>query len=172
MARKPRILWIKVERSVTQPPPHRSRRAVLPHRALRICSLTHWQTLYKEFQLLTWVLFSNLRSRYQKLVQQVFESGPVVTQPLTTPVEPFKQYASSPVVKCLQTAVITDNTIIVPVPAVLGPKGCHQFGNLLVTFRFYPFCKCGDWGSEFLPRCSSSDDRLEIAADRTAKFKS
>jgi uncharacterized membrane protein YqhA len=32
---------IKVERSVTQPPPHRSRRAVLPHRALRICSLTH-----------------------------------------------------------------------------------------------------------------------------------
>jgi hypothetical protein len=32
---------ITVERSVTQPPPHRSRRAVLPHRALRTCSLTH-----------------------------------------------------------------------------------------------------------------------------------
>ena len=34
-------------------------------------------TLHKEFQLLTWVLFSNLRSRHQKLVQQVFESSPV-----------------------------------------------------------------------------------------------
>jgi len=35
------VIVIKVERSVTQPPPHRSRRAVLPHRALRICSITH-----------------------------------------------------------------------------------------------------------------------------------
>jgi len=43
---------IKVERPVTRPPPRRSRRAVLPHRALRICSLTHWQALYKELQLL------------------------------------------------------------------------------------------------------------------------
>ena len=118
---------IKVERSVTQPPPHRSRRAVLPHRALQICSLTHWQALNKEFQLLmfTWVLFSNFRSRYQKLLQQVSESGPIVTQLLAAPVEPFKQNAYTPVIECLQTIVITDNTIIVPVPAVLGPKGCH-----------------------------------------------
>ena len=100
---------IKVERPVTRPPPHRSRRAVLPHRALRICSLTHWQALCKDFQLLmlTRILFSNLRSGYQKLVQQVFESGPVVTQPLATPVEPFKQDASCLVIECLQTAIIT-----------------------------------------------------------------
>jgi hypothetical protein len=32
---------IKVERPVTRPSPRRSRRAVLPHRALRIRSLTH-----------------------------------------------------------------------------------------------------------------------------------
>ena len=41
-----------------------------------------YTTLQKELQLLTWVLFSYLRSGYQKLVQQVFESSPVVTQPL------------------------------------------------------------------------------------------
>ena len=56
------------------------------------------KALHKEFQLLTWVLFSNLRSRYQILFQQVFESSPVVTHPLATPVEPFKQDASGPVV--------------------------------------------------------------------------
>ena len=97
--------------------------------------------MHKEFQLLTWVLFSNLWCRYQKLVQQVFESGPVVAQPLATPIEPFKQDASGLEIECLQTTVITDNTIIVPVPAVLGPKGCHQLGDPLVTIGFDPF-----WG--------------------------
>ena len=72
-----------------------------------------------------WGTFSNLRSGYQKLVQQVFKSGPVVTQPLAKSVEPFEQDVSCPKIECLQTAVITDNTIIVPVTAVLGPQGCH-----------------------------------------------
>ncbi len=42
---------IEVGRPVTRPPPHRSRRAVLSHRAPRICSLTHWQALYKKLAL-------------------------------------------------------------------------------------------------------------------------
>ena len=41
-----------------------------------------------------------------------------------------------------------------------------------MAIRFDPFCKGRDEGFEFLSRCSFSDDRFEIAAKRSAKFKS
>src|ERR1022692_2855779 len=35
---------VEVGRPVTRPPPHGSRRAVFPHRALQNCSLPHWSS--------------------------------------------------------------------------------------------------------------------------------
>ena len=38
-----RAIGVSVERPVTRPPRHRSRRAVFPHRALRTCSHSHFR---------------------------------------------------------------------------------------------------------------------------------
>ena len=45
---------IEVGRPVTRPPPHRSRRAVFPHRALQDCSLPQEQWFHKKHSWIGW----------------------------------------------------------------------------------------------------------------------
>jgi hypothetical protein len=79
---------IAVERSVTQPPPHRSRRAVFPHRALQKYSLP--QSSLDQLNLSRLGLPYNPWLLYPVVLQQLSKAAPVVASSLTSSIQPFE----------------------------------------------------------------------------------
>jgi len=71
---------IEVEQPVTQLPPHGSRRAELPHRALQYCSLRIQPTPYLERMTDMWFY-------YPKILEQFTKACPRITFMLAAPVE-------------------------------------------------------------------------------------
>jgi len=85
------LTLIKVGPPVARRPPHRSRRAVLPHRALQSCSHPHERRRSQETKLSLAVLLGDPRSLHSKIIQETLEACPGIALALTTTIEPLEQ---------------------------------------------------------------------------------
>jgi hypothetical protein len=110
-----------VGRPVPRPPPHRSRRAVVPHRALQVDALPQsrlgppsgqsWRRTPDDARAL---------DPAPAVVPQGPNPGPRITPPLTAALEPFAQATRRPVEDSHRLAAFPLNAIVVVVPAQLG----------------------------------------------------
>ena len=110
---------IAVGPSVTQRPPHRSRRAVFPHRALQTYSLPHEGLDRRSCPSHLWPSYDSWLF-YLEVVKHLFVSCPVIAAPMTTPVKPLEQDAYHAVIELLQAGKIAVYSIVVVISSEFG----------------------------------------------------
>ena len=110
---------IAVGPPVTQRPPHRSRRAVFPHRALQPYSLPHSSSSHRRCRSRLsmphnpWPL--NLEVHQERL-----EPLPVIAGPLAPPIEPLQESTYHAVEELLETRAVPVHSVVVVIPPELG----------------------------------------------------
>jgi hypothetical protein len=93
---------IAVGLAVTHQPPHRSRRAVFPHRALQYYSLP--QSAFRQRNFLSGSLvLRDLWSWYLEVFQHLFEAFPIKAFLLASPIQPLPQDPHRLLVKFVQS---------------------------------------------------------------------
>src|SRR5713101_437449 len=110
---------IAVGRPVTRPPPHRSRRAVVSHRALQQYSLPQVGLCLKG-------CLPRLGSSNDPwsgdfaALQSCFVALPGITVALATPVEPLEQQPHGTVEELFQAGGVPMDSVVIVVPAEFG----------------------------------------------------
>ena len=122
---KLRLAHIEVEPPVTRCPPHRSLRAVFPHRAPRFYSLALVQfTPLPRFYFGSWNL---------ERFKQFIDTCPIITFSSTATIKPLINCPNHKIIVGLKTLVITNNTVVIPVSPKFPSK------RLVVYFSFCKF---------------------------------
>src|SRR5205807_690621 len=110
---------IAVGRPVTQPPPHRSRRAVFSHRALQTYALPHVGLSHQTC--LLWLWPPNTPWAFDLAVlEDFFVAVPVVALSLATPIEPLHQDTYGAGEARLQPGRIPMHSVVIGVPTELA----------------------------------------------------
>gem|GEM_PF-4033914 len=102
---------IEVGRRVAPTPPHGSRRAVFPHRALQNHSLPHLQSVLGNAFHLRRPFLSYPWSWNLIPDQRLLEGNPVITSTLAPPVEPFIENPNGYVIEFFQSLGIPNDPI-------------------------------------------------------------
>ena len=161
---------IAVERPVTRPPLHRSRRAVFPHRALQEDSLppvgSHCPPCV-----------SRLRSRhdvrlfYLKVTEQFTEACPRVTLFMAATIQPFEQNLHGLLVELIQAGVVAVDALVVVGPAQFGVQLPEPVRHATPAVLSTPVGELVERVSQFLTRRAPLDTRLASAVSPPAKLK-
>ena len=127
--------------SVTRHPPHRSRRAELPHRApqecaqveLRSCLDSCWTISYGLRLVLSsgsrpWLL-DHAWLRHLPALPRCVEGRNGEAFALTAPVEPFVNQPPRPVGETSDLLRVADHAIVVPMPSQLTLEGGEEFAK-------------------------------------------
>ena len=106
---------IAVGPPVTRRPPHGSRRAVFPHRALQSSSLPHASSGQRSCLAPLWIPH-NPWPRYLEVLQESREALPVVAGPLTPPIQPLQEYTYYAIEELLETRAVPVHSVVAVIP--------------------------------------------------------
>src|SRR5262245_57948467 len=133
----PVVAVIAVGRPVTRPPPHRSRRAVFPHRALQEYSLPQ-SSLGTPGGQSRRRTPDDVRTFHPEVVQQVPKPGPRIAPSLAATIEPFEQDSHHTGEEFLQAGRVTVDAIVVVVAPQLGVQLPEQILQPVATLLLAP----------------------------------
>src|ERR1700757_705576 len=97
---------------VTRRPPHRSRRAVFPHRALQPYSLPHSSSGQRGGLSHLWITH-NPRPLNLEVLQESREALPGIAGPLAPPIEPLQKDTYHAVEELLETRAVPVHSVVV-----------------------------------------------------------
>src|SRR3989442_14039529 len=104
---------------VTRQPPHRSRRAVFPHRALREYSLPHEDSATHDHQA-GFGATDDSRSHQCEVLPHRIIAVPSVTRTLTAPIQPLQMQPLQLVKELVQAGVVAVHSVVVVITSELG----------------------------------------------------
>jgi hypothetical protein len=161
---------IAVGRPVTRPPPHRSRRAVFPHRALQEYSLPQ-SSLGTPSGHSRRRTPDDVRALNPEVVQQVSKPGPRIAPPLTATIEPFEQDAHHTGEELMQAGRVPVDAIVVVVAPQLSVQLPAQILQPVATLLFAPLGDPLERVSQLLARCPALEVGLARPVSPPAKLK-
>src|SRR5262245_49303570 len=106
---------IAVGPPVTRRPPHRSRRAVFPHRALQSFSLPHVGLGHRSCLSRLWIPY-NPWPRYLEVLQESREALPGIAGPLAPPIEPLQENTYYAVEELLEARAVPVHSVVLVIP--------------------------------------------------------
>src|SRR5437899_4942042 len=129
---------IAVGLPVTRQPPHRSRRAVFPHRALREYSMPHEDSATHGHQAGFEATDDSWSYQCEVLTQSMI-AVPGVTGALTAPIQPLQMQPLQLMEELVQAGVVAVHSVVVVITSELGIQSPELFLHPQMAILFAPF---------------------------------
>src|SRR5437588_1744592 len=133
-----RGIMIAVGLPVTRQPPHRSRRAVFPHRALREYSLPHEDSATDGHQAGFGATDDSWSYQCEVMTQSMI-AVPGVTGALTAPIQPLQMQPLQLMEELVQAGVVAVHSVVVVITSELGIQPPKLFLHPQMAILFAPF---------------------------------
>jgi hypothetical protein len=161
---------IAVGTPVTRRPPHRSRRAVFPHRALQQDSLPHSSSGPRGCLSPLWIPDDSWPFDFEAL-QYSHEALPVIAVPLASPVEPLQESTQRAIEELLEARTVPMHSVVLGIPSEFAVQLLKQPSEPPMAILLAPLGEALQSRTQSGPRRPALQRRLPRSVPPPAKLK-